>query len=355
MFSRLYTLVLVINLAASAMAMEPYGIGIFVSILVCILALLLNRAKSILQAIVLFVLILFGIALLLPAISCASEAARRMQCSNNMKQIVLALHNYHQVYDCFPPACVADENGKPMHSWRVLILPYVESESLYEQYDFNESWDGPNNRKLLEYRPRVYVCPSDRKANEEGAICTSYIALVGSNAAFDGEKSRTLTDVDFFGGASNTIILVETAGAGIGWTEPKDLDMDAITVVDDSASQVKLTSRHMRSNGFFYHDTPSVVNVAMMDGSIRSLPADLLTRENCKKLFQIGGFKDKVELECKKPELQINWLNVIAFAVWLVAVILLFYQAVHSRKTRLPEGGPIEKGEKETVEPSSQA
>ena len=348
MLSWLYTLVLVIVVALSSWVMlGPVSIVVCIIVFGFALALAVRSWMGFWVFVVCLIMLFY---LMLPGVESPREAARSMTCRNQLKHIALALHNYHQVYGCFPPACVADKGGKPMYSWRVLILPYLGLESLYKQYDFNEPWDGPNNRRLLGIRTKMYVCPSDRKANEPGATVTSYIAVVGSNAAFDGKKSRTLADVD-----SRTIMLVETADAGIGWTEPKDLDIDAITVVDDSASQVKPTSRHMRSNGFFYHDTPSVVNVAMMDGSIRSLPADLLTRENCKKLFQIGGFKDKVELECKKPELQINWLNVIAFAVWLVAVILLFYQAVHSRKTRLPEGGPIEKGEKETVEPSSQA
>jgi hypothetical protein len=93
------------------------------------------------------------IAFLLPAVRSARGAAYRSHCSSNLKQIALALHNYHDTFGAFPPAYVADESGKPMHSWRVLILPFLESSPLYDKYRFDEPWDGPNNRQLLKHMP----------------------------------------------------------------------------------------------------------------------------------------------------------------------------------------------------------
>ena len=90
----------------------------------------------------------------------AREAAQRSTCKNNLKQIGLALHNYHDRYQSFPPAFVADENGKPMHSWRVLLLPYLDQADLYARYNFNEPWNGPNNLKLGDEIPEVYGCPN---------------------------------------------------------------------------------------------------------------------------------------------------------------------------------------------------
>jgi len=99
-------------------------------------------------AVILGVFVCGGIlvALLLPAVQSAREAARRAQCSNNLKQIALAFHNYHDTYRTFPPAYIPDEDGNPKHSWRVLILPFLEQRALYEQYNFDEPWDSPNNR-----------------------------------------------------------------------------------------------------------------------------------------------------------------------------------------------------------------
>src|SRR5690242_17032670 len=83
-------------------------------------------------------------ALILPAVQQAREAARRSQCKNNLKQIGLALHNYHETYGGLPPAFVADDQGRPMHSWRVLILPFLGEQALYNEYNLSEPWDGPN-------------------------------------------------------------------------------------------------------------------------------------------------------------------------------------------------------------------
>ena len=85
------------------------------------------------------------VGLLLPAVQAAREAARRMQCSNNMKQIALAMHNYEAVYKAFPPAYTTDANGQPLHSWRTLLLPYMEQQALYSQIDLNKPWDDPVN------------------------------------------------------------------------------------------------------------------------------------------------------------------------------------------------------------------
>ncbi|MCH5377127.1 MAG: DUF1559 domain-containing protein, partial [Planctomycetes bacterium] len=158
---------------------------------------------------------------LLPAVQAAREAARRYMCVNNLKQISLALLNYHDDYRCFPPAYVADADGKPMHSWRVLILPYIEERSLYDQYDFSEPWDGPNNRKLLSKMPHVYACPSQpRGTNDPAAFATSYVAVVGPRTAWPGVKSTKVADIT--DGTSNTIMVVELSGQQIPWMEPRD-------------------------------------------------------------------------------------------------------------------------------------
>src|SRR5262245_44252816 len=82
------------------------------------------------------------------AVRDAREAARRSNCKGELKQIGLALLNYREAYGCFPPPYVADASGRPMHSWRVLILPFIDHAALYREYRFDEPWDGPNNRKL---------------------------------------------------------------------------------------------------------------------------------------------------------------------------------------------------------------
>ncbi|HWB08087.1 MAG TPA: DUF1559 domain-containing protein [Pirellulales bacterium] len=178
------------------------------------------------------------VALLLPAVQAAREAARRSQCNNNLKQIGLAMQIYNDTYGTFPPAYIADTNGKPMHSWRVLILPFMEQESLYDRYNFNEPWDGPNNSQLAAMIPPSYRCPSDPAGF--GSTNTSYAAITGIGTMFDGETAATMRSVT--DGTSNTIIVVETT-AGMNWMEPRDLDIDQMTL-QINASPAEISSHH---------------------------------------------------------------------------------------------------------------
>ena len=114
--------------------------------------------------------------------------ARRAACMNNLKQIALALENYQAAYAVFPPAFIADENGKPMHSWRVLILPFLEQQALYDQYDFGEPWDGPNNIKLLGKMPPFFRCPSS-SPGPAASTATSFVVITGPGTMFPGAES----------------------------------------------------------------------------------------------------------------------------------------------------------------------
>ena len=108
-----------------------------------------------------------GVALLLPAVQAAREAARRSQCCNNLKQIGLALHNYHMVFKTLPFAVVTNEDGKPMQSWRAAILPFIEQPALVKQYDPREPWDSPKNRAISPMMPSVFRCPSDPQSRAQ--------------------------------------------------------------------------------------------------------------------------------------------------------------------------------------------
>lgn len=109
------------------------------------------------------------------------------RCSLNLKRIALAMENYHAAYASFPPAHIADNAGKPMHSWRVLLLPFLgdDENAIYKAYRFDEPWNGPHNRRLAERMPAVYRCGwiLDRKSTE-----TSYVVVVGPRTAFPGSR-----------------------------------------------------------------------------------------------------------------------------------------------------------------------
>src|SRR5262249_36007642 len=156
----------------------------------------------------------------LPAHRGSPEAARRMECCNHLKQIGLALQNYHDTFGSLPPAYLADAQGKPIHSWRVLILPFLENTALYDRYSFDEPWDGPNNSKLHNELVHAYSCPSRPGRQPRGE--TSYVVVVGLETAWPGEKTVKMSD--FKDGTSNIILVAEMANSGIHWMDPRDLD-----------------------------------------------------------------------------------------------------------------------------------
>jgi prepilin-type processing-associated H-X9-DG protein len=334
MLSRLYTLLLVLVVAWSSCAV--FGLlGVSVCALIFMCALIFaGRWRTSLLVGLFLVAIVF--ALLLPAMITARESGRRAQCMNNLRNIGLALLNYEAINKCFPPAYLADKNGKLMHSWRVLILPYLERKDMYEQYTFNEPWDGPNNRKLLAHRPNIFACPGDINAWEGDAKTTSYVAVVGKNALWRAENPRSLNDVCASkGGASGTVMLVEVANSGINWTEPRDFSLDDLAAAAPRDSVPVIRGPHMRSNGYFYHDTPAGANVAFVDGHESFLPTNNLTPDRLSKLFAIGGCNDEGILPAVETEdLRIDWFNCIALTVWIVSVVLLLYRSARSRIAR---------------------
>jgi Protein of unknown function (DUF1559) len=202
------------------------------------------------RTLLVMVLIIGGlVGVLVPAMRAAKEAARASQCLCNLCSIRLALLNYHDVNGCFPPAYVADATGKPMHSWRVLILPFMEQSTLYNTYSMAEPWDGPNNRKLLEKRPNVYACPS----RFGGPTLTSYVAIVGPGTAFPGSKTTKRGDVH--DGPENTILVAEVSNVDIAWTEPRDLDVRTMSWVIDDPSKPGISSPHYGGPAVIFADT----------------------------------------------------------------------------------------------------
>ena len=133
-------------------------------------------------------------------------------------EISKAMLLYQAVNGSFPPAYVADKNGRPMHSWRVLLLPYLDLNLLYQAYHFDEPWNGPHNRALADRMPSTYKCPDTPRSP---ASVTSYVVVVGPNTAFPGAKA--IREAEITDGITNTIMIVEAARAGINWLEPRDL------------------------------------------------------------------------------------------------------------------------------------
>lgn len=161
--------------------------------------------------------------LMLPAVQKAREAAMRMQGVNNLKQIGLALHNYHDAHQHFPPAIVRDKAGKPLYSWRVLILPYLEQDNIYKKWKLDEPWDSPNNKPLSDLVVKVFAAEG---SPDVGTNKTHYRVFVGKGAGFEENKAQPgkgMRFADFIDGSSNTIAVVE-ASESVPWAKPEELE-----------------------------------------------------------------------------------------------------------------------------------
>jgi prepilin-type processing-associated H-X9-DG protein len=192
------------------------------------------------------------VALLLPAVQAAREAGRRTQCNNNLKQIALALQCYHDAHKTFPPAYIPGNDGKPMHSWRVLILPFLEQQGAYEQYNFNEPWDSPSNQLVASTAIPEYKCPSAGGEPTE----TNYMVITGPGAVFEGAKACSMASIS--DDRSNTILVVEVVGTGVNWADPRDLDASKASPPFNPPRRDAPGSRH-----------PGGIQFAFVDGSAR--------------------------------------------------------------------------------------
>jgi len=233
------------------------------------------------QVCIIFAAFVLFLCLVVPAISGTQHAARRSICQGHLKQIVVALHSYHDDYGCFPPAVIRDQNGRPMHSWRVLLLPYLEQLKLYASYRFDEPWDGPNNKLLPTADMPYYSCPEHPGVRgKTSPTDTSYVVIVGPKSAFPGDQCVALSDITDDHG--NTILVVEIANSGIHWIEPRDLH------VTQMARQINPPRGQGISSAHGPHP-PGGANVVMVDGTVKFLDAKLLTADQIEGLLTIAG------------------------------------------------------------------
>ena len=179
------------------------------------------------------------LALFLPSIQGAREAARRTQCAANLQRIAAAMQSYYTDYGCFPPGYVADNKGRPMHSWRVLLLPYLDP-PLAAQYKLDEPWDGPSNSRLVGRIPAVYRCPSDTSPATLGV--TDYVVINGPDTIFDGPKCTKKSEIA--DGTATTLLVVEVVESDISWLEPRDLRLEQMTGAVNAPQGDEVSSEH---------------------------------------------------------------------------------------------------------------
>lgn len=158
-----------------------------------------------------------------PVMEYSRIASHRRQCAANLKKIGSALLLYEEEYGTLPPAYIEDAEGNRLHSWRVLILPYLgpEESALYAQYNLKEAWDSKQNMLLAAKMPEVYRCLADEHEAPENENDTSYLVYVGKQSAFPG--STTVSRKEILDDQRQTILVFEAHGTSVGWTQPGDL------------------------------------------------------------------------------------------------------------------------------------
>jgi hypothetical protein len=203
-------------------------------------------------------------ALLMPAVGKAKMVSQRSASANNLKQITLALQNYESHYGSFPPAYVTDTDGKPLYSWRVLILPYLEEDALYERFDKSKAWDDPANIDVSNSMVKVFRSPFDEGLADNGV---SYVGIVGRNTMFPTGSGRKLAEV--VDGTSNTIMVLEVKGLAGSWAEPNDPKLTQFSggaIVGENEGQLQAAQ-----------DSGAIL-VGFADGFVRQLDASAASR-----------------------------------------------------------------------------
>jgi prepilin-type processing-associated H-X9-DG protein len=194
---------------------------------------------------------------ILPALDAEpGRSSPRSDCSCIMKQIALGLLSYAEKNGRLPPSVVCDSSGKPVHSWRTLILPEIEEGQLYSRYNFSQPWDSARNSKAVRSDVLTFHCPADSKISPG---MTDYVAVIAPGSVWSVPGGAKLSDIT--DGPANTILLVELKNSGIKWAEPRDLDLNNLP-----PGITKQNLLHSLS------DHPGGFNAVFADGHVEFIP-----------------------------------------------------------------------------------
>ena len=185
---------------------------------------------TLVELIVVTVIIAGLVALLWPAVKAARETPRKLTCSMRMKMLDLALHNYQYEYGSLPPAYTVDAEGNKLHSWRVLLLPFLEQQALYEQIRLDEPWDSEHNSRFHATNAALFEFRCPNRENQSTFFVSSYVTpkvqrencdysvIIGSETLFPGAECRNLDELSDT--EKTTQILCIERHSSICWMDP---------------------------------------------------------------------------------------------------------------------------------------
>lgn len=192
--------------------------------------------------------------------------AQRSAATNKLKQIGIAMHNFHDVHSHMAGS-VNDEDGKPLLSWRVQLLPFVDQSALFEQFHMDESWDSPHNKALIEQMPSTFMAPGGKA--EKGK--TNYLGFRHENAIFRDAGLIGFRDIK--DGTSNTIMVAEVDDDhAVIWSKPEDLKFDE--------KKPHTGLGRLRKGGFL---------AVFCDGAVQFLPSTITPETLVRLVFRNDG------------------------------------------------------------------
>ena len=262
------------------------ALGLFLAVFFCVMRgfrVFLSFKRGTVFAVLLFLFCFF--ILLIPSMNVCREAAMRMQCASNIRQLGIALLYYENEHGCFPPAFVADEKGRKMHSWRTLILPYIDHQDLYEKYDFKKPWNSQANQELASKAAiDRFQCPHLSNLPDWPENRTDYVAVLGEDTfwrlAGTPRRPREIT-----AGLSNVPVLIEIGDSDIPWHEPRDVKLDDF--LSGKLSWVNTGVHGGCRSAFYEYQSGGGRNVVFADGSIRFLQESNPTPDQLRRFFSI--------------------------------------------------------------------
>jgi hypothetical protein len=217
------------------------------------------------------VLLVSGATLLVREVQTAREGVFRSKCRCHLKCLALALYNYSDTYGSFPPAYSVDEDGQPLHSWRTLLLPFIDRRDIYERLDLSRPWNDPVNAFALDLEVATFTCHSLARTR------TTYQAVVTDNSAIRRGRSLSLQGVE--DRPETTFLVIEVnADRAVHWMEPVDNGAAFLQEFDESTP-----ATHGGRGGRFYG--------LFSDGMVHAVDHTLTPRERRSMTTATGGEK----------------------------------------------------------------
>ncbi|MFO7908010.1 MAG: DUF1559 domain-containing protein [Pirellulaceae bacterium] len=200
------------------------------------------------------------VVLIGPAVHWLRQANQRMECGSNLRQIGIALGNYHDVHGSFPPAIIYADDGTALHSWRLLLAPFVICNPVYDAYmdARHEPWNSPRHKFLIDETPDewgqptgtrlydaeyfCYRCPS--APDSQGRMCTNYVMLIDDRPGQPNAAPTWPGSEPPKRDPPSRIIVIEIVDSDIHWMEPRDVLLSELSLKINDPSKPSISSHH---------------------------------------------------------------------------------------------------------------